>query len=104
MFNKIFNLQKRTAVESLSLVYKAGMIPLLYGSYLNGYYLYLNNTYEQGFSFVQNRVRLYSEEPVSNMYLGIFGGMIFFIISVYIWKLVCELLLIMFRFFETNTK
>jgi len=104
MLSEIFNLQKRPSVEILSLVFKVGMIPLLYGSYLFGHYQYLNNIYEENFSVIQDGMRSFSSRPVNNEPLGIFCGIIFFIISVFIWKLVCELLLIMFRFFETNTK
>jgi len=104
MLNKIFSLQKRAASEILSLMYKAGMIPLMYKSYLFGRYIYINNSYEKDFSFIQNGERLYSSKPVNNVPLGIIGGIILFIILVIIWKLICELLLIILEFFETNIK
>ena len=104
MFSSIFNLEKRSSIEVLSLVYKVGMIPLLYKAYLFGRYLYLNNTYEKGFTFLQDGQTWFSSKPVNNAPLGIVGGIIFFIISIFIWKLGCELFLIMFRYFESNTK
>ena len=35
---------------------------------------------------------------------GLFLGTIYFIISMLIWRFICELLIILFRYFESNTK
>jgi hypothetical protein len=104
MVSEFFNLKKRSVKEILSLLYRVGIIPILYKAYLFGYYIYLNNTYDKDFWFVENGQRLSSSKIVNNAPLAIIGGIIFIIVSIFAWKLVCELLLIMFQYFEAKNK
>lgn len=35
---------------------------------------------------------------------GFIGGIIYFVVIIIVWKLICELLFVFFRYFESNTK
>ena len=85
-------------------LFYAGMIPIAFQAYTFGKFLYLNNTYLKGASYIQDGQQVYTDYPVPHAPLGFFGAIAFFIVGLLIWKLTCELLLIMFRFFESNTK
>ena len=104
MFSKIFNLQLRNSKEIISLLYKVVIIPILYNAYLIGKVLYLNNTYQKAISLTKNGQQWYTDEIVNNLPLGIIGAIVSFIVLITIWKLFCELLVILFFYFESNTK
>lgn len=104
MLSKIFNLQLRNSKEIISLLYKVVIIPILYNSYIIAKLLYINNTYQKTISLTKNGQRLFTDKLVNNLPLGIIGGIVSFIILITIWKLFCELLIILFCYFESNTK
>ncbi|MFL0247212.1 hypothetical protein [Candidatus Clostridium stratigraminis] len=35
---------------------------------------------------------------------GFIGGIIYFVVIIIIWKLICELIFVLFKFFESNTR
>ena len=92
-----------TAKDVISALFFIGLLPLLYGSVLFGKYLYLNSMYSKSISFIRDGTQYYTPVEVNNLPLGIFGGLIFFILIVLVWKIVCELLIIIFRAIETYT-
>ncbi|PKM49706.1 MAG: hypothetical protein CVV02_14625 [Firmicutes bacterium HGW-Firmicutes-7] len=78
-------------------LYLMGCITLLYKAFLVGRVLYLTNTYAKETSYMQGGQQWYSSIEVNNMPLGLFGGLAFFIVSLLIWKIICELLYIIFE-------
>ncbi|MCX7923105.1 MAG: DUF4282 domain-containing protein [Clostridia bacterium] len=100
----LFKFGEITAQKALSILFFLGLFPLLFAAIIFGKYLYIANTYMKGIWFIQNGQKMYTETMANNLPLGVFGGLIFFIISVLVWKVTCELLIIIFRAIETYTK
>lgn len=95
---------KTTAQQAITALFFLGIIPELFASILFGRFLYLSNTYYKGISFLQNGMKTFSEREVNNLPLGVLGGIAFFIVTVLLWKVICELLIIIFRVIETYTQ
>jgi hypothetical protein len=93
-----------TAKRAISILFFLGLLPILFTSILFGKYLYISNTYLKGIWFMQDGQQSYTEKYVNNLPLGIFGGFLFFIVTVLVWKILCELLIIIFKAIETYTQ
>lgn len=100
----LFKFGDITAKKALSILFFLGLLPLLFASIIFGKYLYLTNTYFKGIWFIQDGQKMYTEKMANNLPLGVFGGFIFFVVSVLVWKVICELLIIIFRAIETYTQ
>ena len=99
-----FKLGNTTAQEAISLLFYIGLLPVLYFSIVFGKYLYLTNMYSKDIWFTKNGQKFYTSEQVNNLPLGIFGGLVFIIVTTIAWKVLCELLIIIFRAIETYTQ
>lgn len=99
--NVFFRFGETTAENAITLLFFIGSLPLLFSAVLFGRYLYLNNTYLKSIRFMQDGQLVYSEIQAQDTTLGVLGGFAFFIVAVLIWKVLCELLIIIFRALET---
>jgi uncharacterized membrane protein YvbJ len=89
------------AQRAITILFYLGIIPLFISSIMFGKYIYLTNKYFKDISYMQNGMYYSTSSEVNNLPLGIFLGSIFLIIGVLTWKIICELLIIFFRCFET---
>jgi hypothetical protein len=90
-----------TAKRAISALFYLGLFPLFFTSILFGKYLYLTNTYEKAIWFIENGQKMYTSALVNNQPLGFLGGLVFFVVTALVWKVLCELLIIIFRAIET---
>lgn len=84
------------AVTLISILFYTGIIPIVFKSIGFGKNVFLNNTYQ----IIVKEGEWFTGKEVNNLSLGIFQGILHFIISIIIWKIVCEILLIILRYFE----
>jgi len=77
-----------------------GSAIIAFKSFFIGKAVYLTNFYIKGISYLENGQRWYTDREVNNLPLGIVSGVIYFIIALLLWKLVCELLYIIFKRIE----
>lgn len=78
-------------------LYGLGCLLIIYKAYRWGKSLYLTNFIEKDINYIQNGERWYTSETVNNAPLGILGFFAYFLVFSFIWKLVCELLYIIFE-------
>jgi len=83
-----------TAKKAIIILFYLGSIPLIISSIMIGRYIYLTNQYYKGITYMENGTRWYTEAKVNNLPLGILSGIVYFVVGIVIWKIVCELLLI----------
>ena len=102
--NWFYKFGETTAKKAISALFFIGLLPLLFTSILFGNYLYLTNMYSKSISFMRDGQKWYTSEQVNNLPLGFLGGFVFFIVIVLVWKILCELLIIIFRAIETYTQ
>jgi len=102
--NWLIKFGETTAKRAISVLFFLGLFPLFYISILFGKYLYLTNLYEKSIWFTQNGQRMYTSTMVNNKPLGFLGGLVFFVVTVLVWKVLCELFIIIFRAIETYTQ
>lgn len=81
-------------------LFSIGSFIIVYRAYIFGKALYLTNYYEKAINYIQDGQRWYTYEEVNNLPLGLTGGIIYFIAGLLIWKLICELLYIIFAKIE----
>ena len=96
----LFKLGRMPAKMALSLLFYLSIIPTLYISILFGKYIYLANTYMKTIKTGD----VFTSIEVNNSTLGVFAGVVLFIVSTLIIKIVFELLLIMFTAIEAYIK
>lgn len=70
-------------------------------AFLFGRFIYMTTTYNKEISYFQNDEQWFTYKPVNNLPLGIGGGIFTFLVSVFIWKIVCEVLYLAVRCMET---
>lgn len=97
-----FKLGKMVSHKAISILFYVGFIPLIAQSYTLGKNIYKTNTYSQSIQLNQNGPAMFTGREVNNAPLGILGGLISFVVMVVIWKIICELLIILFRYFEAD--
>lgn len=90
-----------TAQKAITILFYLGITPLFISSFLFGKNVYLTNQYFKDVSWIENGTRWYTQYEANNLPLGIFLGIIYFVIGILTWKIICELLIIIFRCFET---
>lgn len=96
MEKKIFKFGEISSKVLITVLFYTGIIPIIHKSIAFGKTVYLSNTY-------QRTVKVgdyYTEKEVNNLLLGVFEGLVLFIVLVIFWKVVCELLYIIIRYFE----
>ncbi len=100
LIEKIFKFGEITSKTLVTILFYTGILPIIYQSIEFGKTVYLNN-------FVEITVKngdWYTGKEINNLPLGIFQGVIVFLISIIIWKVICEIIFIMVRYFEINSR
>jgi hypothetical protein len=82
--------------ELVLVLFYIGIIPIAYKCIQFGKWVYLNNTYQ----ITVKQGDWFTGKEVNHLPLGIFQGVILFIVSIIIWKIICEMLLIVLKYFE----
>ena len=95
-----FTLGKLTVSYTVEKIFYIGILFIAYKAYLFGKIIYMTHTYSKMSSYLVNGQRLIIH--ANNLPLGIIGSLLFFIVSLIIWKLVCELLIKFFSYFENK--
>ncbi len=90
-----------TAKRALAILFYLGLAPFFISSILFGKYIYVTNQYTKDILYSENGIQIHTGAVVNNLPLGVFLGVVYFIFGVLIWKIICELLIIIFRCFET---
>ncbi|WBW97100.1 hypothetical protein [Oceanirhabdus sp. W0125-5] len=90
-----------SAKNAIEILFYLGIFPILMKAIAYGKVMYLSHMYEKEISFIENGMRHYTYRMVNNLPLGIFTGILYFVFGVLIWKIICELLIMIFRCFET---
>ncbi len=101
--NFFTNFGEITSKKAIAILFYLGTFPIITNSYLFGKEIYLSHQYEQQIVARINGTNHYTSRIVNNTPLGILSGIIAFIIIFFIWKIICELALIFFRYFENNS-
>lgn len=91
----------RISVKQLcSLLFWIGSVGILTASSMGGYHIYLTNTYQK----VIRQGNWYTGVEANNLPLGLFCGILYFVIGVLTWRLICEIIYIILQYFQNNTK
>lgn len=104
MIKKLLQFGEAKLKTIITNLFCMGCVLIAYKAFIFGKEIYLANFYFKSIKYVQNGQRIYTEREVNNLPLGIFGGVIYFIVILLIWKLVCELLYIIFERIKKDAK
>ncbi len=97
MFKIFFNLGKTSVKSIISCLFYVGFIPMAYFAYSFGNFMYRTHLYNKVIS-VKNNVTI--AESANNWVIGLVGGIISFVFYIILWKIICELLLLIFSYLE----
>ncbi|WP_113671563.1 hypothetical protein [Vallitalea guaymasensis] len=99
------SLGKMTVSNVIHKIFYIGMIIAAYKSYMFAKVIYMTCTYEKMVRHIEGRnMYSYTSRTVNNAPLAVLGFIIYFIVILILWKLICELLLKFFTFFESHNK
>lgn len=101
MIKKFFSLGKTSVKRLISWLFYIGFLPVAYLSYSFGSFIYATNMYNKVISEKNN---ILVTESANNWIVGIIGGIIAFIFYIVLWKIICELLLLIFTYLENRIK
>lgn len=94
---KITNFGEMPLKSIITYLFEIGCIIIAYKAFLWGKAIYLSTYYEKEISYIKNNQSWYTTEMTNNLPLGIAGGIVYFIVISVAWKLICELLYIIFE-------
>lgn len=97
MEKKWFTFGHIPAIHLVTLLFYTGLIPIVYKAIAFGKSTSLQHTIMKT---VPDGRGMYTGIEVPNASLGILYGLLAFAIGVVVWKVVCEILLIVLRYFE----
>jgi hypothetical protein len=98
-------LGKTTSIKALTTLFYIGIVPILLQSILFGIIVSKNTTYDKNYSYISEAgERWYTSSQVDNIPLGVFLGIVSCIVLIIGWKIICELLIIIFKWIELSTK
>ncbi|GMQ58672.1 hypothetical protein AN1V17_30670 [Vallitalea sediminicola] len=97
------SLGKMTVSNVIHKIFYIGMLIVAYKAYMFARVIYMTCTYEKMVRhFAGNNTYSYTSMTVNNAPLAILGFIICFIVILILWKLICELLLKFFTYFESQ--
>ena len=97
MFANFFEFGEKTAKEIIRLLYFIGMVPIAFYAIVIGRIAALTFLTER---WVPSSPGMYTAEIETNYFLGFVTAVIVFIVGIILWKLFCELLLLIFKSLE----
>ncbi|MFT9493397.1 hypothetical protein [Anaerosolibacter sp.] len=101
MFEKFLSLKKESALNLLQRLFYIGIITLFFSSIWIGKYIAI--LFPSQYQVPAAEPGWYTFETGPNVLRGIFMGACLFIISIAIWKIICQILLIILEAFESYT-
>lgn len=93
-----------TSKKAITILFYIGIIPILIQSYVIGNTIHLTYTYQKQISYLSNGIPRFTSVETPNIFFGILSGILAFIATLFIWKIICELLIMIFRCFETYAR
>ena len=96
----IFTLGQMKYKTLITWLYYLGMLGVLYESTVFGQYISITNTVIKS---VNTGDGFYTGQPTNNSALGVIAGSICFVLLFVVWKIFCELLLLIFNVLTINT-
>jgi hypothetical protein len=81
----------------VTFLYCIGCVIIIYKAFIWGKSIYLTTFLDKQISYMQDGQRWYSSETVNNVPLGVLGFIIYFVVFSLVWKLICELIYIIFE-------
>ena len=97
MFTNFFEFGENTAKEIIRLLFYIGMIPIAFYAIVIGRMAALTFLAEK---WVPSSYGMYTSVMETNYFLGFLTAVIVFIVGIILWKLFCELILLIFRSLE----
>jgi len=85
-------------------LFKIGIGIAFVKSFMIGAIIYNVSTYDKTISFISDGVKHFTSTPAPNLPLASVSSIVAFLISVAIWKFVCEFILIVLKYFQSNIK
>ena len=99
--NKLLDFGSMSIKMLTELFFWIGSVPILVNSILLGYIIALSTTWDR---MVQTGDSVWTGVESNNYPLGIFSGILAFILCVLLWRLICEVIYIILNFFKSNLK
>ncbi|GMQ61562.1 hypothetical protein [Vallitalea maricola] len=99
------SLGKMTVSNVIHKIFYIGALIVAYKSFMFARVIYITCTYEKMVRHIEGRnTYSYTSTTVNNAPLAVLGFIIYFIVILILWKLICELLLKFFTYFELQDK
>lgn len=99
MLSSFFRLGKTSIKKTILNLFIAGFIPIIYLSYEFGKFIYSSVAFNKTISSTGS---IKVTQETGNIYVGILAGIAIFIFYLVLWKVVCELLLAIFKYLEVK--
>lgn len=100
MLDRFLDFGKMEAIRIAEYLFWIGTALSAIPSFMLGKYLYMTTTYNKEISYIQNGEQWFTYKQVNNLPLGIGGAVFTFLVSIFIWKIVCEVLYLAIRCME----
>ncbi|MFP3387870.1 hypothetical protein [Brevibacillus sp. SIMBA_040] len=97
MFANFFEFGEKTAKEIIRMLFFVGMVPIAFYAIVIGRIAALAFLTER---WVPSSYGMYTSVMETNYLLGFLTAVIVFIVGIILWKLICELILLIFRSLE----
>ncbi len=101
MLKKFFNLGKIPVKKIISWLFFVGFIPMFYLAYSFGNFMYITHGYDKVISLKSN---VSITESTNNWVIGLISGILALVFYIILWKIVCELLLLIFSYLEKKLR
>ena len=104
ILEQFFRLGETTVEVLVNWFFNIGIGIAFVKSLVLGAIIYNVSTYDKTISFISDGVKRFTSVPAPNLPLALASSIVAFLISVVIWKFICEFILIVLKYFQSNTK
>ena len=98
--DKFLNFGKYNLNNLIGTLFWLGTLPQIFYACMMGNYVFRTNTVEK---VIQQARDTYTIQEVNNLPLGVLAGIASFILGVILWRIFCEIVFIIVRYFKNNT-
>lgn len=102
MHENFFAIGKMSVKSIIKKLFYLGAVIIAGRSFIWGRYLFMNHKYHKEISYIEKGQEWHSFKLVNNLPLALVGGIVYFFVILFIWKLICELLYIIFMRINNN--
>ncbi|WP_053957469.1 hypothetical protein [Inediibacterium massiliense] len=99
MFKELLSFKKDSAFNLLQRLFHIGILPLFLPAFWLGKYFAI--LFPVDCKVPSENPAFYTFETMPNVLLGIFVSICLLIVSIFIWKIICQILLIIFEALES---